>query len=299
MDESIVYLNGEWLPLSEARISVLDRGFMLGDGVYEVIPIYAAEYGRRRRPFRLKQHLARFARSLTKIRLSNPFEESSWCTLIDEIVAANSAENTGHCLVYIQVTRGVAPRAHAFPANVSPTVFMMTMPLNLPDRTVLEQGVAAVTAPDARWLHCDIKSISLLSNVLMAQYAAERQACETIQLREGYLSEGASSNVWIAKGKRLLAPVRNHLILEGIRYTLIEELAREAELIFEARPIKEVELRAADEIMLSSAGKEIIAVTRLDGCPVGGGRPGAVFNALHAGYQRTKERELWHPSCSK
>ncbi|CCD29971.1 D-amino-acid transaminase [Candidatus Glomeribacter gigasporarum BEG34] len=291
MDTSIVYLNGEWLPLSNARISVLDRGFILGDGVYEVIPVYAAEDGRQRRPFRLEQHLARFARSLAKIQLANPFEASSWRILVDEIISANSAENTGHCLVYIQVTRGVAPRAQAFPENVSPTVFMMTMPLNLPDETALEQGVAAVTAPDARWLHCDIKSISLLGNVLMAQYAAEHQASETIQLRDGYLTEGASSNVWIAKEGRLFAPIRNHLILEGIRYALIEELAREAKLIFEARPIKEEELRAADEIMLTSAGREMIAVTRLDGYPVGSGRPGAVFSALHAGYQRAKERE--------
>src|SRR5260364_7266 len=245
MDTSIVYLNGEWLPLSNAR----------------------------------------FSRSLAKIQLANPFEASSWRILVDEIISANSAENTGHCLVYIQVTRGVAPRAQAFPENVSPTVFMMTMPLNLPDETALEQGVAAVTAPDARWLHCDIKSISLLGNVLMAQYAAEHQASETIQLRDGYLTEGASSNVWIAKEGRLFAPIRNHLILEGIRYALIEELAREAKLIFEARPIKEEELRAADEIMLTSAGREMIAVTRLDGYPVGSGRPGAVFSALHAGYQ--------------
>ncbi len=296
MDESVVYLNGEWLPLSSARISVLDRGFIFGDGVYEVIPVYAIGDGGRRRPFRLEQHLARFSRSLAKIQISNPFKDLDWRALTEKIITLNAAQYTSHCLVYIQVTRGVAPRVQAFPENVSPTIFMMTMPLNLPDRTVLEQGVAAVTAPDTRWLHCDIKSISLLGNVLMAQYAADNQACETIQLRDGYLSEGASSNVWIAKGRRLFAPVRNHLILEGIRYALIKELARKARLIFEARPIKENELRGADEIMLSSAGREIIAVTRLDGCPVGNGRPGAVFSALYAGYQHAKERELWDSS---
>lgn len=295
MSESIVYLNGAWLPLSEARISVLDRGFIFGDGVYEVIPIYLVGEGRRR-PFRLKQHLERLARSLAKICLPNPFEEPDWKIRVEEIITLNAAGNTDHCLVYIQVTRGVAPRAQAFPENVLPTIFMMTMPLNLPNKAMLERGVAAVTAPDARWLHCDIKSISLLGNVLMAQYAVEHHACETIQLRDGYLSEGASSNVWIAKGGRILAPLRNHLILEGIRYALIEELAREARLVFEARPIKESELREADEIMLSSAGREIIAVTQLDGQRIGEGCPGPVFNALYAGYQRVKERELCHSS---
>ncbi len=296
MNDSTVYLNGEWLPLSEARISVLDRGFIFGDGVYEVIPVYRVSDPTLNvwRPFRIEQHLARLVRSLAKVRITDPFNEAGWRALIEKAVTLHVSNhpNDTSCLIYIQVTRGIAARAQVFPEHSTPTVLMMANSFTPPSALKREQGVVAVTAPDARWLHCDIKSTSLLGNVLMAQYAADHNAVETVQLRNGELTEGSSSNIWVVKAGKLLAPPSNHLILEGIRYRLLEELAAEAGITFEARIITEAELRAADEIMMSSASREILPITRLDDCAVGNGRPGPVFAALYAGYQRMKERPL-------
>ncbi|AET87999.1 aminotransferase class IV [Burkholderia sp. YI23] len=288
--DPVVYLNGEWGPLSEARIPVLDRGFIFGDGVYEVVPLYAQPNGARL-PFRLKQHLARLNRSLGKIRIDNPFDDAGWRALIDRAIAENAG--AGDALVYIQVTRGVAKRrGHAFPAGITPTVFVMLGQLVFPSAADRERGAVAVTAEDKRWLHCDIKSVSLLGNVLMAQHAAENDALETIQLRDGLLTEGSSSNVWVVKGGTLLGAPRGPRILEGIRYGLVEELARETGIAFEEREITEAELRSADEIMISSATKEVMPITTLDGERVGDGRPGPVYAALYDAYQRAKAREF-------
>jgi D-alanine transaminase len=291
--DPVVYLNGELVPLSEARVPVLDRGFIFGDGIYEVAPLYALEGGRT--AFRFSQHLARLARSVDKIGIVNPFSDAGWRELIGRVVDANEADGSlradQNAIAYIQVTRGVAKRGHAFPAGVKPTVFVMVTPLNLPDAAQRAQGVRCVSAEDRRWLNCDIKSVSLLGNVLMAQFAAENDAFETIQFRDGMVTEGSSSNVWMVKGGVLSAPPRSHKILEGIRYGLIEELTRECGIRFEAREITEAELRAADEIIVSSATKEVLPVTQLDGQPVGEGKPGAVFAALYAAYQRAKLKE--------
>ena len=291
--DPIVYLNGELAPLSEARVPVLDRGFIFGDGIYEVAPLYAHAGGRT--AFRFTQHLARLARSVDKIGIVNPFGDAGWRELIERVVAANEADAglspEQDAIAYIQVTRGVAKRAHAFPAGIQPTVFVMVTPLNLPGAAQRAQGVRCVSAEDRRWLNCDIKSVSLLGNVLMAQYAAENDAFETIQFRDGMLTEGSSSNVWMVKDGVLSAPPRSHKILEGIRYGLIEELASECGIRFEAREIAEAELRAADEIIVSSATKEVLPVTQLDGQPVGDGKPGAVFAALYAAYQRAKAKQ--------
>lgn len=291
--EPIVYLNGEVVPLSEARVPVLDRGFIFGDGIYEVAPLYAHAGGRT--AFRFEQHLARLARSLEKIGIANPLDNAGWRALIERVCAANEAEAglpaDQDAIAYIQVTRGVAKRAHAFPAGVKPTVFVMVTPLNLPNAAQRAQGVRCMSAEDRRWLHCDIKSVSLLGNVLMAQYAAENDAFETIQFRDGLLTEGSSSNVWVVKDGVLAAPPRSHKILEGIRYGLIEELAAECGIRFEVREIAEAEVRGADEIVISSATKEVLPVTRLDDQPVGDGKPGAVFAALYAAYQRAKAKE--------
>lgn len=285
-----VYLNGEWGLLSEARIPVLDRGFIFGDGIYEVVPLYAQADGMRL-PFRLTQHLARLERSLGKIRIDNPFDDAGWRALIDRAIQENAGP--GDALVYIQVTRGVAKRrGHAFPAGITPTVFVMVGQLSFPTDAARARGGVAVTAEDKRWLNCDIKSTSLLGNVLMAQHAAENDALETIQLRDGLLTEGSSSNIWIVKGGVLLGAPRGPRILEGIRYSLIEELAREAGIAFEERDITEAELRSADEIMMSSATKEVMPLTTLDGKSVGDGRPGAVYAALFDAYQRAKAREF-------
>ena len=291
--DPIVYLNGELVPLSEARVPVLDRGFIFGDGIYEVAPLYPHASGRT--AFRFRHHLARLARSLDKIGIVNPFDDTGWRALIDRVVAANEADAglraDQDAIAYVQITRGVAKRGHAFPAGIQPTVFVMVTPLNLPNAAQRAQGVRCVTAEDRRWLNCDIKSISLLGNVLMAQYAAENDAFETIQFRDGMLTEGSSSNIWMVKDGVLYAPPRSHKILEGIRYSLIEDLTGECGIRFEAREIAEAELRAADEILVSSATKEVLPVTQLDGQPVGNGKPGAVFAALYAAYQRAKAKE--------
>jgi D-alanine transaminase len=298
MLDPIVYLNGEMVLLSEARIPVLDRGFIFGDGIYEVVPLYAGEHGFT--PFRFAQHLARLARSLAKVGIANPFSADGWRTLLARVVAANypaadaasggDFRAAGHALAYLQVTRGVAKRGHAFPAGIQPTVFMMINPLRLPDDALRASGVRCVSAPDRRWLHCDIKSVSLLGNVLMAEHAAQNNAFDTIQLRDGLVTEASSSNVWVVKGGELFAPRRDHRILEGIRYGLIEELARECGIRFTECDVTEAQLRAADEILVSSATKEVLPVTDLDGMPLGNGKPGPVYEALYAAYQRAKAR---------
>jgi D-alanine transaminase len=280
MEDPLVYLNGELTPLSEARIPVLDRGFIFGDGVYEVIPMYA------RKLFRAKHHMARLARSLACIGIPNPHDEEGWLALAGKVAEAHPADDQ---LIYMQVTRGVAKRAHAFPKEVIPTIFIMTNPLSLPSAQALKDGVACVSMEDKRWLHCHVKSTSLLGNVLAAQYAAENDAVEAIQFRDGYLTEASASNVWVVKNGKLLAPPKDNLILEGIRYGLIEELCVAAGGIpFESRRIAREEVFAADEVLLSSASKEVLPVISIDGKTVGTGVPGPVFQALYSAYQQAK-----------
>ncbi|MGN6703556.1 MAG: D-amino acid aminotransferase [Burkholderiaceae bacterium] len=276
MNDPLVYLNGELLPLSEAKIPVLDRGFIFGDGVYEVIPIYG------RRMFRAHEHMARLARSLKSIGIPNPHDEAGWLELINRVVEAHPSDDQ---MAYIQVTRGVARRAHAFPQEVTPTVLVMTNPIVLPSAESRANGVACVTMEDRRWLRCEIKSVSLLGNVLAAQHAAENDAVEVIQFRDGFLTEASASNVWIVKVGTLLAPPKDNLILEGIRYGLLEELSKAGNIPFEARRITREEVFGADEVLLTSASKEVLPVTRIDGKPVGNGKPGPVFAKLYAAYQ--------------
>ncbi len=285
--EPLVYLSvsgqAEMVPLSEARVPVLDRGFIFGDGVYEVVPIYQG------RPFRIDQHLARLVRSLDAIGIVNPFTIDEWKARIDELVDAYERSHAiGDQFVYMQVTRGVAKRGHAFPKGIVPTVFMMTSPLVLPSAEVREKGVAAVTKADNRWLRCDIKSVSLLGNVLMAENAAAQGAAETILFRDGALTEASSSNVWVVKDGTLKAPPKDNRILEGIRYGLICELAERHGVAFEVGPITEADVRAADEVILSSATKEVVPVVMLDGRPIGDGTVGPFYARLYAWYQEAK-----------
>jgi len=275
----IVYLNGEFLPLEEARIPVLDRGFIYGDGVYELIPVYG------RRPFRLPHHLARLQRSLDGIRLANPHTVAEWTALVTELVARQPFDDQG---VYFQVTRGVAKRDHTFPTGVAPTVFMMSNPLATPSAAQVERGVAVVTAEDNRWRRCDLKTISLVGNVLMRQLAADADAIETVMFRDGWLTEASASNVLIVTGGVIVAPPRDNLILPGITYDAAEEFARHAGFPFEMRPVAKSEALAADEMWLSSSTKEVLAVTRLDGAPFAGGAPGPMFKKLHAIFQQRK-----------
>jgi D-alanine transaminase len=279
MDDPLVYLNGQITPLSEAKIPVLDRGFIFGDGVYEVIPVY------RRKLFRAEQHMARLFRSMAAVGIDNPHSKEEWMTQIGHVVATYPGDQQ---MVYMQVTRGVAKRAHAFPGAAKPTVFIMTNMLpSIPD-AVRAKGVACVTMEDQRWLRCEIKSVSLLGNVLAAQHAVEHEATETIQFRDGYLTEASSSNVWVAKGGKLYAPPLNNLILEGIRYGLIEEICAAQGIAFEAREIARDEVFAADEVLLSSATKEVLAVTTIDGQTIGNGVPGPIYQAIYDAYQNAK-----------
>ena len=280
MASDIVYLNGDFMPLADARVPVLDRGFIFGDGVYEVIPVYS------RRPFRLPEHLRRLQHSLDAIRLANPLGDGEWSRLIHEIVARNAGDDQS---VYLQVTRGVARRAHEFPGDAKPTVFVMSNPLAAPSREQIETGVACITAIDFRWLRCDVKSIALLANCLLKQLAVEAGAAEAILLRDGFLTEASASNVFAVRGGTLLAPPKDHLILPGITYDVVLELAAANRIPCEVRRIPEQELRTADEIWLSSSTKEVLAVTTLDGKAVGGGRPGALFGRMHALYQDFKQ----------
>ncbi|ARP92875.1 D-amino acid aminotransferase [Bordetella genomosp. 9] len=276
--DSQAYLNGEFLRLQDAKISVLDRGFIFGDGVYEVVPVYEG------RPFRMPEHLARLRRSLGAIRIPAPMSDEAWQEVVQGLIERSL---TPSCLIYLQVTRGVAKRDHGFPGDdIAPTVFGMTSPFVRPDRTLREKGVTLISIPDERWLHCDIKSVSLLGNVLAKQRAVDAGADEVVQFRDGMLTEGATCNIWVAAGGRLLAPPKNHLVLEGIRYGLMAELAEEAGIPFEMRPITRAEVETADELMISSATREVLPVSMLDGKPIGGGTPGPVYSRLREGYDR-------------
>ena len=274
-----VYLNGQFLPLEDAKVSVLDRGFIYGDGVYELVPVYG------RRPYRLRQHLARLQRSLDGIRLANPHTDAEWEAIIAGLIGRMTFADQG---VYLQVTRGAAKRDHAFPAGVAPTVFMMSNPLVLPPREQVERGVAVVTAVDERWLHCDLKTISLLGNVLARQLAVDAGATETVLFRNGYLTEASASNVLLVRGGVIVAPPKDNQILPGITYDVAFELAREGGLPIEVRPVPKDEALAADEMWLSSSTKEVLAVTSLDGRPFAGGKPGPVFRKVHALFQASK-----------
>ena len=283
-----VYLNGEFLPLDEARVPVLDRGFIFGDGVYELIPVYS-HYA-----FRLPEHLRRLQASLDGIRLRNPHSESEWTHLIRTLI--NSSDDADQS-VYLHVTRGVAKRDHAFPGkSVAPTVFMMTNPLVTPSKEAVEKGAAAVTAVDNRWLRCDIKAISLLPNVLLRQLAVDQDCAETIMLRDGFLTEGAASNIFVVRGKVLLAPPKNHLMLLGITYDVVLELAASNNLPREVREISGSELRGADEVWMTSATREVLAITRLDGRAVGAGVPGPVFRKMYGLYQDYKRQVMRAPA---
>lgn len=276
-NDSIVYLNGEYVRLGDAKVSVLDRGFIFGDGIYDVVPAYGG------RPFRMDGHLARLERSLAAIGIKVTMTRADWRALVTDMIARSGL---GDCMVYIQVTRGVARRDHAFPRDAQPTIFCMVSPFERPDAAKREKGLSAISTPDIRWLRCEVKSVSLLGNVLAKQLAVEAGVDDVLQFRDGFLSEGSSCNIWVVRGGVLMAPPRSHLILEGIRYGLVEELAAAAGVPFEARAISEAEVDTADELMLTSATKEILPITRYNGKPVGQGKAGPVYAALRAGYDK-------------
>jgi D-alanine transaminase len=283
LPDTLCYLNGDYTPLNQAKVSVLDRGFLFGDGVYEVVPVYG------RGLFRFEEHMARLERSLAKVRIANPHTAAEWLARCRRLIESHVAEDQ---LIYIQVTRGVAPRDHVMPTDIEPTVFIMVSALKQPSAEQRHRGVACVTARDFRWERGDIKSISLLGNVLARQISADHGAVETILFRDGFLTEAASCNVWVVHEGAVLGPPASEHVLEGVRYELIRELCDDVGIAFNLRPIPEGEVVAADELMLSSASKEVLPVTMLDGESVGHGvgrgKPGPVYAKLYAAYQRAK-----------
>jgi D-alanine transaminase len=276
----MVFLNGRFLPIEDAKVPVLDRGFIFGDGVYELVPVYS------RTPFRVDEHLARLERSLAEVRIKNPYTRAQWREIVDQLIDQQPFDDQG---VYFQVTRGVAKRDHAFPAGVEPTVFLMSNPLVNPPRELVEKGAAAITAVDNRWLRCDIKSISLLGNCLMRQLSADVGATETIMFRDGKLTEASASNVFIVAKGVIIGPPKSNLILPGITYDVVVEIAQAQRLPIELREVAEAEVRSADEVWVTSSSKEVLAIVTLDGKPVGDGKPGAVFMRIYQAYQDFKQ----------
>lgn len=276
----LVWLDGRLLPLDEARISPLDRGFLFGDGAYEVVPVYAG------RAYRLDAHLERLDRSLAEIRMAPPHGRDEWLRIFGQLVHANGG---GDQLLYVQVTRGVEPeRFHVPQPDVRPTVFACVQKLPVVPAAAIEKGVAAVSAEDIRWSRCDIKSTSLLGNVLMRWLAADAGAAETILLRGGEMTEASASSAHVVRGGRIVTPPQTNAILPGTTRGVILELAAREGIASERRPVSEAEMRGADELLIASAGGGIRAVTTLDGRPVGAGTPGAVFRKLYAAFKATQ-----------
>ncbi len=281
------YLNGHYGPVRNAKVSVLDRGFIFGDGVYEVLPAYDSKI------FRFEQHMSRLQRSLDELRIPNPLSHPQWLAIARRLIQAQiDAGSSGDQLVYIQITRGVAVRDHVMPPGIQPTVFVMVSNMKLPTPEQRAQGVACVTADDFRWQKAHIKSTSLLGAVFSRQISADAGAVETVMFRDGMLSEAAASNVWVIKDGHLMGPPRDQLVLEGIRFGLLEDICRACGIPFELRRITRAEVLDADELLLSSATKEVLPITMLDGQPVGHGetrgRPGPLYAQLYAAYQRAK-----------
>ena len=291
------YLNGEYTRLPDARISVMDRGFIFGDGIYEVVPVYGG------RPFCFEQHMARLGRSLAEVRIPNPHTLEQWHLITSKLIAyfdrstlgdgQSDATNPLDLLIYIQITRGVALRDHVMPADITPTVFALASAMKLPTPEQRAQGVACVSADDFRWKKAHIKSVSLLGAVFARQISADVGAVETVMFRDGFLSEAAASNVWVVKDGTVMGPPKDHLVLEGIRYGLIEAFCRDQAIPFALRRISRDEVLEADELLLSSATKEVLPITTLDGLPVGRGegrgRPGPVYALLYQAYQQAKK----------
>ena len=272
MSESVCYLNGEFLPLDQARISVLDRGFIFGDAIYEVIPVY------RRKPLRLAAHLARLNRSLAEIRIDAPLSEGEWTGLIDELIGFQASDDQA---IYLQVSRGVAKREFGLLQGIEPTVFVVSNPFLPPPKQHIDNGIAAVSLPDIRWLRCDIKSTSLLGANMLRQFANDAGGAECVLFRDGHLTEGSSSNIFFVKSGVLITPPKSHLILPGITYDLLLELAHANAVPTQVRDVLESEVKSADELMLSASLRELLAITQLDGKPIGNGVPGPVFKRLH------------------
>jgi D-alanine transaminase len=281
------YLNGTYTTIDQAHVSVMDRGFIFGDGIYEVVPVYGG------RPFRMQHHLSRMRRSLIETRIKNPLSDEALQGIIDRVVGEYAAQqgqavDASDQMIYIQITRGVALRDHVMPEDITPTVFVMTNAMKMPTPAQRAQGVACVTADDFRWERAHIKSTSLLGAVFARQISYDADALETVMFRGDLLSEAAASNVWVVKDGVVMGPRKDNHVLEGIRYDLIAEICATQNIGYTLKDISRADVMNADELLLSSATKEVLPITQLDGKPVGNGQPGPIYTALYAGYQAAK-----------
>ena len=276
-----VYLEGQFQPIESAKISVLDRGFLFGDGVYEVIPVYGKKL------FRLTEPLQRLENSLAEVRITNPHTRETWATLLTQLIEQNEGEDQS---LYLQVTRGIAPRDHHFPDQSTPTLFMMSNPLVGTPETTLQSGIAAVTEIDSRWSRCNIKSINLLANVLHRQHAMDQGAKESILIRDGKVTEGAASNLFIVLQGETITPPKSPHLLPGVTRDLVLELAEQHQLPWREAAIPEQALQQAEEIWVTSSTKEIVPVTTLNQQPVGDGKPGPIALQLHQHLQTFKQQ---------
>lgn len=282
----MVYLNGHFLPLEDAQVPVLDRGFIFGDGVYEVIPVYAGQL------FRLDEHLRRLGNSLAGVRISEPMDNDAWRAMLEELISRQQYQ--GDASIYMQITRGVAPRDHACPAGVTPTVFAMCNPITPVDPLLLANGIKAITLDDIRWQYCHLKTIALLPNILMKQQAVDKDATEAILVRDGLVTEGTVSNVFLVRNNTLFTPPAGKHLLPGITRDLVIELAREnnipcEEALIPAAWLDEAVDNSEGEIWVTSSTKEILPVTTLNGQPVGKGRPGPHWQRINGIYERYKQ----------
>jgi len=280
-----VFLNGQFVPLAAASVSPLDRGFLYGDGAYELVPVYS------RQAFRIEEHLQRLDATLAGIRLDNPLTVDAWKTVIFKLIEAAPWDDQS---IYLQVTRGADDkRDHAFPpASVNPTAFAFSAPLVTTAASIRATGVSAITVTDDRWSHCDLKVISLLANILARQSAVEQGCAEAILIRDGFMKEGAASNIFVVKDGILLAPPKTAFMLPGITYDLVLELAERHGQPLAIREIAAAELRTADEVWMTSSTKEILAITTLDGSPVGNGQPGPCGEQMYLWYQDFKNNVM-------
>jgi D-alanine transaminase len=283
----ICYLNGSYLPLAEARVSPLDRAFLFGDSVYEVLPVFGG------RMFRFREHFDRLARSLAEIRLASPHTHEQWLTILEELVRRNGAVPM---YVYVQVTRGMEfGRNHAFPAKVTPGVFAMALPLPAMTDELRENGLCAITVEDFRWGRCDIKSTSLLANVLMKQQAADAGAQEAIIIRDGDVMEGSSTSIFVVRNGTVATPPNSRRILPGTTRDAALELANGA-MPVQIRRISVEELRRADEVWLSAATRDVLPVTKIDGSPVGTGKPGPMWKRMNRSFNELRDRLAGTPA---
>ena len=268
---SIAYLNGHFMRADQCKISALDRGFVFGDAIYEVIPAYKG------RGFAVAEHIERLSDNLAKVNIANPYSDKGWRFLVEQLIEKSGG---GDRSIYIQVTRGVAARDHVAPQPLKPTVFAIATPLEAAEEADLERGISAITVDDIRWARCDIKTTSLLANVLLRQRAHRQGAKEAIMIKGGFLTEGAASNVFVLAGNRLLTPPSDHNILPGITRDIIIRMANECGQTLQERAIPQSQLHQADEIWLSSSSRDILAVIQLDGKPVGSGAPGPLWKSF-------------------